>query len=267
MPARHAVWRIIPTSSIMELPFLTILLIATLIFIVAALYSSVGHGGASGYLAVLSLFSFAPEFMATTALTLNVLVAGVGMFHFMRAGHFSLRKAWPFVVLSVPAAFIGGSLKVSEQLYFILLAGVLLFAAYRMYMSAKSTVTDESTGNPALAVAFSGGAGIGLLSGIVGVGGGIFLSPIMIFLRWATTKQTAAISAFFIVVNSLAGLGGRAMRGGIELGIIWPFVLSAFAGGFLGSYVGSNRLSGSLLRRLLALVLLIASVKLILVSF
>ena len=114
--------------------------------------------------------------------------------------------------------------------------------------------------------ALGGGAGIGLLSGIVGVGGGIFLSPLMIFLRWATTKQVAAISAFFIVVNSIAGLAGRALRGGLEVGSIWPFVLAAFAGGFLGSYLGSTRLSGSVLRKLLALVLVIASVKLIIIS-
>lgn len=250
----------------MELPLFTNLLIAALIFIVAALYSSVGHGGASGYLAVLSLFAFAPSFMSTTALILNVLVAGVGMIHFIRAGHFSIRNAWPFVLLSVPSAFLGGYLKVSEKVYFLLLAVVLLFAAYRMFTSAKGTATDESTKRPSRSVAIAGGAGIGLLSGVVGVGGGIFLSPIMIFLRWATTKQTAAISAFFIVVNSLAGLGGRAVRGGLELGTIWPLVLGAFAGGFLGSYMGSTRLSGAFLRKLLALVLLIASFKLILVS-
>jgi hypothetical protein len=250
----------------MELSFLTILLIASLIFIVAGLYSSVGHGGASGYLAVLSLFAFAPPLMSTTALILNVLVAGVGTIHFMRAGHFSVSKAWPFVLLSMPAAFLGGYLRVSEKAYFLLLAGVLLFAAYRMFLSARGTAADESAGNPSLPVALAGGAGIGFLSGIVGVGGGIFLSPVMIFLRWATTKQAAAISAFFIVVNSLAGLGGRAIRGGLELGTIWPFVVSAFLGGFLGSYMGSHRLSGALLRRLLALVLLMAALKLVFIS-
>ena len=250
----------------MELPLLTVFIIALLVFIVAALYSSVGHGGASGYLAVLSFFALAPTLMSTTALILNVLVAGVGTIHFVRAGHFSFRRAWPIVVLSIPSAFVGGYLKVSERVYLILLAAVLLFAAYRMFTSARGASYDESIRDPSVPVALTGGAGIGLLSGIVGVGGGIFLSPLMIFLRWATTKQTAAISAFFIVVNSLAGLGGRAVRGGLELGTIWPFVVGAFLGGFLGSYMGSNKLSGSLLRKLLALVLLIASLKIILIS-
>ena len=251
----------------MELPLFTLLPITILIFIVAALYSSVGHGGASGYLAVLSFFALTPTLMSTTALILNVLVAGVGTLHFIRAGHFSFRKAWPIILLSIPAAFVGGYLKISERAYFILLAAVLLFAAYRMFTSAKGSSNDESIVDPSMPVALAGGAGIGLLSGIVGVGGGIFLSPMMIFLRWATTKQVAAVSALFIVVNSIAGLGGRAMRGALELGTIWPFVVAAFIGGFLGSYIGSHKLSGSTLRKILALVLLVASLKLILAVF
>lgn len=250
----------------MDIPFLTVLLIASIIFFVAALYSSVGHGGASGYLAVLSLFAFPPSVMSSTALILNILVAGVGTVSFARAGHFSFRKAWPFVLLSVPGALLGGYLRISEEVYSLLLAVVLVFAAYRMFSSAGDRSPDEATANPSASVALAGGAGIGFLSGIVGVGGGIFLSPIMILLRWGTTKQVAAISAFFIVVNSLAGLGGRAIRGGLELETIWPFVVAAFLGGFLGSSMGSTRLSGPLLRRLLALVLLIASLKLVLIS-
>src|SRR3972149_4194417 len=132
MPARHAVWRIIPTASITERPLLTILLLATLVFILAALYSSVGHGGASGYLAVLSLFSFAPEFMATTALIINVLVAGVGMFHFMRAGHFSLRKAWPFVVRLPSSATARSTTTEFGDEHRTPPSKALLFAAYRM---------------------------------------------------------------------------------------------------------------------------------------
>lgn len=247
----------------MELTLSSIFLISFLILIVAALYSSVGHGGASGYLAVLSFFAVTPSLMSTTALILNVLVAGVGTIHFARAGHFSARSAWPFVLLSVPAAFLGGYIRVSDRVYFLLLAVVLLFAAFRMFTSAKGRSTDETIRKPSFPIALSGGAGIGFLSGIVGVGGGIFLSPIMIFLRWATIKQTAAISASFIVVNSLAGLGGRALREGLEATVIWPFVAAALMGGFLGSYMGSTQLSGSVLRKILAVVLLIAACKLV----
>ena len=245
----------------MELTVAQITFVGILIFIVAALYSSVGHGGASGYLAVLSFFMLAPSLMSTTALVLNVLVAGVGTIQFVRSGHFSLRLAWPFMVSSIPAAFLGGYLKVTENLYFVLLAAVLIFAAYRL---ARAMVrSDDEVKGPSVPIALSSGAGIGVLSGIVGVGGGIFLSPIMIFLGWATTKQTAAVSAFFIVVNSIAGLAGRAVRGGLELGAIWPFVLAAFAGGMIGSTLGARKFSGLILRRILAVVLLIASMKLI----
>lgn len=244
----------------------SLLLISVLIFFVAALYSSVGHGGASGYLAVLSFFAVTPALMSSTALVLNVLVAGIGTISFLRAGHFSFKFSWPFVLLSVPAAFLGGLIRVSDNLFFLLLAGVLLVAAYRLAGGELAGNHEMEIRSPSRAVALPVGAGIGLLSGVVGVGGGIFLSPMIMLLHWATAKQTAALSAFFIVVNSLAGLAGRMARGGIMLEGLAPLVLAAFFGGLLGSYFGANKFSGPLLRRLLALVLLTAGLKLIYTS-
>ncbi len=247
--------------------FTTLLILSILVMIVAVLYSSVGHGGASGYLAVLSFFTVAPAVMSSTALLLNVLVAGLGTYAFYRARHFSLRLAWPFVIASVPAAFIGGLMSISEKVYFLLLAVILLIAAYRMAIVLNGGSSDSGGAPVRLAVALPSGGGIGLLSGIVGVGGGIFLSPLMILLKWAGTKQTAAVSAAFIVVNSLAGLGGRFVRGGLEFGSLWMLVLAAFAGGLIGSHLGANRFSSMTLRRLLAIVLVIAAVKLLLKTF
>lgn len=237
-------------------------MLCMLIGCVAALYASVGHGGASGYLAVMSFLFLHPALMSTTALLLNVLVAGMGTIQFARAGHFSWKLAWPFTLLSIPSAFVGGLIKVSEAVYMLLLAAVLLIAAYRL-MREGSPGREESREVPPRAVALLSGSGIGLLSGIVGVGGGIFLSPVLILMKWATTKQTAAVSAFFIVANSVAGLGGRFVRGGLEVGTIWPLMLAAGAGGLLGSFWGARRSTPRTLRLLLGIVLVIAAFKLV----
>ncbi|HTY39233.1 MAG TPA: sulfite exporter TauE/SafE family protein [Bacteroidota bacterium] len=186
--------------------------IAVLIFFVAALYSSVGHGGASGYLAVLSLFAVPPAVMSSTALMLNILVAGVALFAYLRAGHLSFKLAWPFVVLSIPAAYLGGLIHVSEKTYYLLLASALVFAAYRLALSAARADIKETERSVKLAISLPVGASIGFLSGIVGIGGGIFLSPVMILFRWADAKKTSAVAALFIVVNSLA-VGREAAEG------------------------------------------------------
>ena len=240
-----------------------IVLISVLIFFVAALYSSVGHGGASGYLAILSFFGLAPSVMSSTSLILNVLVAGIGVISFFRAKHLSLRLAWPFIALSIPAAFLGGLVQIADKTYFLLLAIALIAAAFRLAGSLRGAESGETLTPPSLAVALPVGAGIGLLSGVVGVGGGIFLSPVMILKRWADPKRTAAVSALFIVVNSLSGIVGRFLRGGFELGAAVPFIAAAAVGGLAGSYVGATKFSGLTLRRVLALVLLTAAFKLV----
>ena len=230
-----------------------------LIFLVALVYASVGHGGASGYLAAMSLLAYAPARMASSALMLNLLVAGTAWLAFWRAGHGSSRLLWPFLAGSVPAAFLGGWLQVSSNTYGWLLALALLVAAIRLCLPL--TKGAGALKQPGRLVSLAVGAGIGLISGIVGVGGGIFLSPLMILLRWADPKQTAAASAGFIVVNSAAGLAGRLVSGRLAIGPAAPLVLAAFIGGLVGSRLGANHFSSTRLRRVLAAVLVVAAGK------
>ena len=236
------------------------------VFLVALLYSSVGQGGGSGYLAVLSLLAIRPEQMATTALTLNLVVAGIGLIAFLRAGHFSGRLTWPFVTASVPAAFLGGLTRVSAHAYAVLLAFALIVAAWRLLMEWRREEL-VSVKPPMLAVALPVGGAIGWLSGVVGVGGGIFLSPLCLLRRWADVKQTAATSACFILVNSAAGLAGRLVHGTFEGGGLWPLLLAACAGGVIGSRLGANHFSGRAPKRVLAAVLLVAALKLLKVTW
>lgn len=240
----------------------SVLLIA-LVFLVALAYSSVGHGGASGYLAVMSLFSFAPEQMAPSALLLNLLVAGTGFANYWCAGHFARQLFLPFVITSIPAAFLGGLTQISVRLYSLLLGSVLVFAAARLAVQPRVAEEESRAQAPRLAVALPAGAGIGYLSGIVGVGGGIFLSPLMLLARWADAKRTAAVSAAFIFVNSAAGLYGHLSRARLDWAALVPLVLAAFAGGLIGSRVGARQLPGLWLRRILAAVLFFASYKLL----
>jgi len=236
--------------------------VSALLFVVAVLYSSVGHGGATGYLAVLSFFAVSPSQMSGTALVLNVLVAGAASFAFVRARHLDARLLWPFVFVSVPAAFLGGYLRITDRLYFILLAAGLILAALRLGVLPRKSA-QEPTRPLSIAAALPLGGAIGLFSGMIGIGGGVLLSPVLILARWATAKQSAAVAALFIVVNSLAGLGGRAVRGTLDVMPAVLPVMAAFAGGLLGSHLGANRFSGVMLRRVLAVVLLLASVKLL----
>lgn len=239
--------------------------LAGLLFLVAALYASVGHGGASGYLAILSFFAFAPAEMATTALTLNVLVAGAAFLSFRAAGHFQRSLLVSFAVASIPAAFVGGTLQVSPRYYAGLLALALVVAALRMAWPKGGDGVDRTADPiraPSMAVALPTGAGVGLLSGIVGVGGGVFLSPLLIFLRWATVRETAGVAAAFIVVNSVSGLLGRALGGTLAYGPLLWILPAVVAGGFLGARFGARRLTPRSLRLLLAGVLLLAAFKL-----
>ena len=240
-----------------------IIILGTLTFLVALIYSSVGHGGASGYLAILSFFAIPHEVMAASALCLNVLVAGLSFFIYWNARHFSWKLTWPFVLASVPFAFLGGLIKISPSLYALLLGGALLFAGFRLLFNIDNNGSSIDA-CPSLRISATIGGLIGLLSGVVGVGGGIFLSPVLILFRWADPKKTAATSAFFILVNSIAGLIGRYFRGNIHLTPEWSFmVLAVFLGGILGSRLGAHHFSSPWLRRILAFVLFLAVFKLI----
>lgn len=182
------------------------LLICLAILVVALLYSSVGHAGASGYIAVMTLFSLAPAIIKPAALVLNILVASLTAWQFWRAGHFSWRLFWPFAILSVPFAFLGGYINLPTHALKILVGLVLLCSAARFLIQ---TGPDQVPHEPSRPLALSVGAGLGLLSGLTGTGGGIFLTPLAIFMRWATTKTVSAVSALFILVNSISGLAGQ----------------------------------------------------------
>ncbi|MGB8217825.1 MAG: sulfite exporter TauE/SafE family protein [Candidatus Methanoperedens sp.] len=239
-----------------------IIILSVLIFAAGLLYSSVGHAGASGYLAAMALFGLAPDIMKPTALLLNILVAAIATFQFYRAGYFSWNIFWPFALGSIPFAFIGGALSLPGSLYKQVLGLVLLFAAYRLFQFRHSAITDAVKPIPVIgAVLF--GAGIGLLSGAVGVGGGIFLSPVLLFMGWAGTKETAGVSAAFILVNSIAGISGNLASVKFLPDVIYPWAFAAVLGGLIGSRLGSRRFVNATLYRLLAIVLVIAGAKLI----
>ncbi|MBI5835678.1 MAG: sulfite exporter TauE/SafE family protein [Candidatus Eisenbacteria bacterium] len=237
------------------------MLLTVLFFFAALLYSSVGHAGASGYLAAMALAGAAPAVMKPTALTLNLLVAAIGTVRFARAGHFRAGLFWPFAVGSVPFAFLGGALALPGTWYRVLVGAVLWGAAARMAWSAahRDDRADRTVPRPLAAIA---GAGIGFLSGITGTGGGIFLSPLVRQARWATIRQTSALVAAFILVNSAAGLAGHMISTRALPTALPVWLAAAGAGGLIGSGLGSRRLAPRTLGFLLAAVLVVAGAKL-----
>lgn len=227
---------------------------------VAWLYSSVGHAGASGYIAVLSLAGLAPDRIKPLALLLNILVASIASIQFYRAGHFSWKLFWPIAILASPMAFIGGYLSLPLA-WFKVLLGVLLggSAVWVLYPMES----EEQAKEPAAFQAVLAGAGLGLLSGLTGTGGGIYLTPLLLFMGWAKTKSASAVSALFILVNSVSGLAGLAASGrGMPQG--WLLLASAVVvGGFIGATLGSFRLPVRFTRVLLSIVMCIAAAKLL----
>jgi hypothetical protein len=228
---------------------------------IALLYSSVGHAGASGYIAVMALSGLAPATIKPLALSLNILVAGIATFQFWRAGFFSWPLFWPFGLAAIPMAFLGGYLQLPAQ-GFQTLVGVVLLASAAQFL-LKPPPEDEPRA-PGLPVALGSGAGLGLLAGLTGTGGGIFLTPLVILLHWAQTRTAAAISAAFILCNSVAGLAGS-VSATRELPLLaLPLAAAVIAGGVAGSHLGARHLPHIAIKRLLAIVLLIAGGKLIL---
>lgn len=229
-----------------------------LVAVVGVLYSSVGHGGASGYLAVMALLGMAPATMRPAALVMNVAVTVLVSVRFYRAGYFRSSLFWPFALGSVPMAYLGGTWTIPEPVYKYLVGAALMIAALRLVMETKDEVVATS---PPIPVAMAVGGGIGFVSGLTGVGGGIFLSPLLLFLRWADMRTTAAVSAPFILVNSIAGLAGYSTTSAV-----WPNGLLALSGAALvGAWAGSalaiRRLNPAGLRKLLGLVLGLAGLK------
>lgn len=238
-----------------------LLLLLLLLAFVAFLYSSVGHGGASGYLAVMAIMGIAPAMMKSSALVMNLAVSLFSFIGFYRAGHFRLKLFLPFALASIPMAYIGGTMTLSDSIYKKILAISILFSILRLLYTFDSS--SEKNKTIPLWLALLSGGGIGLLSGMIGIGGGIILSPLILVLRWATIKETAAVSALFIFVNSLSGLYGQLQKGGINLpeNMLWA-VAATIVGGLLGSYFGSQKFRVTTLKKLLALGLGIACLKL-----
>lgn len=235
--------------------------------LIAFSYAVVGHGGASGYLALMGIFAFDSEILRPTALVLNLFVAGISFIQFYRAGFFKLKPFLIFACTSIPLAFLGGTLKIDTQLYKVILGLFLLFAVIKMsgfFGALKKTDYDGHSKDVPVLVGFLSGGTIGFISGLIGIGGGIVLSPILLLTRWAHAKEAAAISALFIWVNSLAGLIGHSASSQLKVHEQWwIFVLVVLAGGLVGGLVGTKALSTRGLRIFLSIVLLLAALKLI----
>ncbi|WP_345192673.1 sulfite exporter TauE/SafE family protein [Algibacter agarivorans] len=228
--------------------------------IVSFLYSSVGHGGASGYLALMALFSFAPESMKPTALLLNIFVAGISFFYYYKAGFFNKNLFLVFAIASVPLAYIGGTIEVDASIYKKILAVLLIFAILKML-----NVFGKENDNIKQIKLYQGlivGGVIGFFSGLIGIGGGIILTPVILLLHWGKMKEAAAVSALFIWVNSAAGLVGQLSSGVTIEKESFLLVAIALVGGVLGGYYGSKKINNQRLRYMLAFVLIIACAKL-----
>lgn len=256
-------------------------MLAALIFAIAGLYAAVGHGGSSGYQAAMALLGTDPILMKPIALTLNIIVSGIAAWRFLRAGYFSWRVFLPFALSSVPMAYLGGKITLPTHYFKPLLGAVLLFAAYRLVIPLKAQQPAQSAVEPlaheppdrvadkiskpnppqwptALAI----GAALGILSGLVGVGGGIFLSPLLVLMHWAELRQISGISAVFILVNSAAGLAAKPDSLMLLPPALAIYALAAVVGGWLGAGYGKRHLSTTAIRRVLAAAILIAGVKL-----
>lgn len=248
MPDQNLIWLFIP-----------------LLFIVAFLYASVGHGGASGYLALMAMFSVNPAMMKSSALILNIFVSLISFYQYYRGGHFNWKLFFPFIITSIPASFIGAYISVDPMIYKKILGALLIFPILRLtgVIGKESQEIKEVK----LIYAMIIGGVIGLLSGMIGIGGGIILSPVILLLHWGNMKQTAAVSALFILVNSLAGLSGLLSKGiTIDTGIyLWLGV--AVSGGLAGAYFGRKQFGTKTLKIILSLVLLMASLKLLIVDY
>jgi len=238
-------------------------LLLVLIFVAALLYASVGHGGGSGYLAAMAFMNVSPALMKPTALSLNILVAGLATWRYASRGFFSWSLFWPFALASVPMAFVGGQASLPDTLYRPLVGVVLIYAAWRMWHGAGQ-YAEQRGAPPRLWIALLAGALLGLLSGLTGIGGGIFLSPLVLMMAWAGARETAGVSAAFILVNSIAGLVGHLSRGASLPDELLGWAIAAVIGGWIGAELGSKRLAKPLLIRLLALVLVVAGGKMIL---
>jgi uncharacterized membrane protein YfcA len=239
----------------------SLILFYCLLFIVAFLYASVGHGGASGYLALMAIFAISPAVMKPTALLLNLFVSSTSFTQFYRGGHFKWKTFWPFALASIPLSFVGGMMAIESSIYKKILGLLLLIPVIRFFFFKNTDPKDFKPSSIPLSLAIGGI--IGLLSGMIGIGGGIILSPVLLLLKWTDQKQTAAISAAFIFVNSVSGLGGQLFKGFEFNSHMLAYVGVAFAGGICGAYFGALKFPQTVLKNVLACVLALAAYKLL----
>jgi hypothetical protein len=243
-----------------------LLLLAAGMLLASFVYASVGHGGASAYLAAMALAGVAPAEMRPIALTLNILVSSLATWKFWRVGHFRWRLFWPFAAVSIPFAYLGGAITLPGQIYKAVVGIVLVYAGWQLWRSFRAGAEMREVRAPAVPLAMAIGAAMGLLSGLTGVGGGIFLSPLLLMLGWAGTKQTSAVAAPFILVNSIAGLAAGFVAGSAALpSSTWLLAAVVLVGGWLGAEYGSRRFANPVVRRFLAVVLGVAGAKMVLI--
>ena len=240
-----------------------LILLLLILGIIAFLYSSVGHGGASGYLVVMALAGVSPLMMKPSALIMNLAVSAFSFIGFYRAGNFKFKLFLPFAFGSIPLAYVGGAMTLTDEIYKKILAITILFSIFRMVYHFKENTEMHRDINPIFGILIGGI--IGIISGMIGIGGGIILSPVILLMRWGNIKETAAVSALFIFVNSLSGLYGQMQSGGVHLpeNMVYA-VVATIIGGVLGSYYGSQKFNLPTLRFLLTVGLSIACLKLFL---
>lgn len=242
-------------------PDLQLAILASAFLVIAALYASVGHAGATGYLAIMAIAGLQPALMKPTALTLNIVVASIATFKYYRRGAFSWKLFLPLVLASFPFAYLGGRMTLPPDYYKPLVGLFLLYAAWRAFDTTKSNPVYEIKAPASVTLVFTG-AILGFLSGLTGVGGGVFLSPLLLIMHWAPIRVISGVAAAFILVNSISGMAGL-LSGNVPTAVGLPWWVSAvLIGGLIGAEFGSGRFKPATIQRLLAATLLIAGLKL-----
>lgn len=246
----------------MDLSFGTILILVPACFIIALAYAMVGLGGGTGYIAIMTLVGVPGERLASTALVLNIVVTGAALLRYGLAGRIRSRVFLPFLALGLPMAFFGGSLRVPSHVFDAILCFALIVVALAMLKSARAPeeVLSPSLGKIWLYGLLSGSA-IGFASGFLGIGGGVFLGPLVLFLKWAGAKEVAAMNSLFILLVSLVGLLAHGIKGSISLYLVAPLALAVLAGGLLGAHLGETRLQPATLKKVFAVIIFVAAVK------
>ena len=238
-------------------------LMAATFFVVALIYSSVGMGGGSSYTALMAIFGINILAVPLISLILNLMVTSVGSYNFIRNNHGRLRLILPFLFSSIPMAYLGGSLEIPAQLFYWVLLVSLIFVATRIYLWNSVSISLNLSSKEKLTISMIAGSVLGLIAGIVGIGGGIYLVPLIIVLGLGSEKEAAACGAIFIWLNSLSGLASRIQFNQIDIIEYWPLVPAVLVGGMIGSYMGSFRFSCKKIDQILGLVVVVASVLLV----